>query len=39
MTSNEARKVGLVAVVWDRTAKKKKEKNIDQASELPVVFV
>ena len=36
MTSNEARKLGLVTVVWARTAQKK-EKNIDQASELPVV--
>ena len=39
MTSNDARKVGLVTVVWARTPPppQKKMKNIDQVSELPVV--
>ena len=40
LTLNDARKVGLVTVVWARTPPpppKKKKKNIDQVSELPVV--
>ena len=39
LTSNESRKIGLVTVVWARDGpKKKKKKNGDQASELPVVI-
>ena len=41
LTSNEALKVGLVTVIWARTPppppKKKEKRNVDQASELPVV--
>ena len=38
MTSNDARKLGLITVIWARTPPPpQKKKKIDQVSELPVV--